>query len=107
MTIQKKVTPQEDMENLLNAVVAQAAKDYRSACRKLRKKPDDKSAIKMKQDAENFFSTDRVRIYTRFSGEKLLHLLEEEQRELDRQEELKKQEELKRQEEMNGCETTA
>ena len=50
MNINKPLTPQEAMENLLNAVVAQAAKDYRSACKKLRKKPEDKKALQLKQE---------------------------------------------------------
>ena len=103
----------KEWENLLNAVVAQAAKDYRSACKKLRKKPEDKAALKLKRETEDFFTTDRVRLYTHYSGVRLLHMLEEEQAEIDRQEELKKLEEqkaleeLKAQEELNERERIA
>ena len=79
----------KEWENLLNAVVAQAAKDYRSACKKLRKKPEDKAARKLKREVEDFFTTDRVRLYTHYSGAKLLQMLEKEQAELDIQEEIK------------------
>ena len=40
---------------LANAIVAQAAKDYRAAVRQLKKHPDSQKAAAMKRECERFF----------------------------------------------------
>ena len=44
-------------EKLANAIIIQAAKDYRSAMKRLSKHPYDGRASQMKHDAESFFNS--------------------------------------------------
>lgn len=87
--------------------MAQAAIDYRNSCKKLRKDPEDKEALWLKQDAEDFFSSVRITHFTKVSGKKILQMLQEEQREIDEQEKLKEQKKLEEQEAMHASERTA
>lgn len=41
--------------NLANAIIIQAAKDYKKALRRLKKFPKDKEALHTKRDCERFF----------------------------------------------------
>ena len=45
-------------ENLANAIVLQAVKDWRSAVRKLKKRPRYDPARQMKDECERFFLSD-------------------------------------------------
>ena len=63
---------------LLNAVVIQAARDYRAACRILRRRPDKEEAQRMKADAENFFLSEDFSAYSSVDGKQILKMLKEE-----------------------------
>ena len=63
---------------LANAVILQAAKDYRDALERLRYSPDDKSAKHDKLSIERFFRSDWFCILSNLNGELLLKKLKEE-----------------------------
>ena len=71
----------ENMQELFNAVVVQAAVDYRRASIRLMKKPDDKAALAMLEDCRSFFLSDDICFYTSVPGAVILHRLEMEQEE--------------------------
>ena len=75
------VTPEQD---LLNAVVVQAAQDHRSAFMKLYRDPDDRQARKEKEETESFFLSEKFEVYTRVAGSYLLRKLREEEEEIVR-----------------------
>ncbi|MDD6527890.1 MAG: hypothetical protein PUF31_08850 [Oscillospiraceae bacterium] len=58
--------------NLANAVILQAAKDYRRALRRLKKTPWDKEAKRRKRECERFFLSDWFKILTSLYGDVLL-----------------------------------
>ena len=58
--------------NLANAVILQAAKDYRRALRRLKKAPWDKEAKRRKRECERFFLSDWFKILTSLNGDVLL-----------------------------------
>ena len=66
---------------LLNAVVIQASRDYRAACRILRHRPDKEEAQKMKADAEAFFLSEDFSAYSSLDGKQILKMLKEESEE--------------------------
>ena len=80
---------------LMDAVVMQAAEDYREGCRTLRRYPKNKGAFLLKAEAVEFFRSKYFSFFTAVPGEEILRLLEKEQEEIKKQEELKKQEKLK------------
>ena len=63
---------------LLNAVVIQAARDYRAACHTLRRKPESREAQQMKEDAEAFFLSEDFSAYSSVDGKQILKMLKEE-----------------------------
>ena len=65
-------------EALANAVVEQAAKDYRRARNRLDKDPYDFKGLRMRRDTERFFRSDWIKVLTSVSGEMILKMLEEE-----------------------------
>lgn len=65
-------------ERLANAIIIQAAKDYRAAKRKLRRKPGNKDAQAEAESIERFFRSDWFRTLTEVDGEMLLRKLNEE-----------------------------
>lgn len=65
-------------EALGNAVVIQAAKDYREACAKLKKNPENVSAKAMKEETEKFFESQRFNMFTELDGKALLEALRKE-----------------------------
>ena len=68
----------ELLEELGNAVVLQAVRDYRAALQRLRKHPTDGYASKMKYDCEEFFQSQRFDLFTRIDGKWLMEKLREE-----------------------------
>lgn len=64
-------------ENLAQAVIVQAAKDYRSAAIQHKKHPKRIVHILMMQDCEEFFLSDWFRLMTELDGENLLRRLKE------------------------------
>lgn len=68
----------EPYENLANAIVMQAVKDYRQARHKLRKRPKNAEAKAVIEDCERFFLSDRFEALTDANGEIILRKLQEE-----------------------------
>ncbi len=65
-------------ENLANAIVEQAVKDYRKARAKLAKAAEDVMALKMRRETERSFRSAWFGQLTALDGELLLEKLEEE-----------------------------
>ena len=65
-------------EELANAIILQAVKDYRDAVERLRYTPDDKSALHDKKSIERFFRSEWFSILSDLNGELLLKKLKEE-----------------------------
>ena len=65
-------------EMLANAIVVQAAKDYRAARRKLLKDPYSINALKTVKEVEVFFRSDWFKVLTPVDGGTILKLLKEE-----------------------------
>ena len=66
------------LQELANAVVLQAAKDYRAALKRQKKHPRDGYAIKMQKECERFFLSQRFDIFTGIDGKGLMEKLREE-----------------------------
>ena len=64
--------------SLANAIVIQAAKDYRVALRRLRRNPNNKSALSEIVDLERFFRSEWYAALTNVPGELLIQKLKEE-----------------------------
>lgn len=62
---------------LANAIIAQAAKDYRSAINQLSLSSNDRVALREKKSIERFFRSDFFSILTNLNGEVLLAKLKE------------------------------
>lgn len=65
-------------ENLANAIVLQAVKDYREALKRLKKRSDNKYAMAEAMDCEQFFHSGWYRTLTSVDGEYLIQKLQEE-----------------------------
>ena len=65
-------------EALANAIIVQAASDYRSAHKKLKRFPGDPQSLRMIADCESFFLGDWISALTEVNGEFILRKLEEE-----------------------------
>lgn len=65
-------------EDLANAIVLQAAKDYREALNKLKEEPENTGAKLMKIDVESFFRSSWYERLTSLDPEILLEQLKEE-----------------------------
>lgn len=65
-------------ENLANAIIVQAAKDYTKALRRLKKFPHDKDAAYTKRECESFFRSGWFGTLTSLDGEVLMEKLIEE-----------------------------
>ncbi len=74
-------TPEQD---LLNAIVQQAAEEHRAAFVKLLRKPDDVRAKRLQKEAESFFLSEDFEIFTKVAGSYLLRKLREEEEEIVR-----------------------
>ena len=68
----------DSWENLANAIILQAVKDYREARKKLKKRPKNEDAKLMVSDCEAFFRSEWFMALTRIDGEQLLKKLREE-----------------------------
>lgn len=71
-------TKMDPWHSLANAIVIQAAKDYRVALRRLRRNPNNKSALSEIVDLERFFRSDWYAALTNVPGEALIRKLKEE-----------------------------
>lgn len=68
----------ENYENLANAIVLQAVRDYRTALRSLKLNPSNKSAKIEKENIERFFRSDWYQVLTSVDGESLSRALRKE-----------------------------
>ena len=64
-------------ENLANAIIVQAVKDYRAALRTLEQNPKYTPALQDKSEVERFFRSDWYGLLTSVDGESLLRMLQE------------------------------
>ena len=64
-------------ENLANAVIAQAAEDYRAALKKIKAHPKNKDAIDEALRIERFFRSGWYQRLTNVDGEFLIRKLQE------------------------------
>ena len=71
-------TKMDPWHSLANAIVIQAAKDYRVALRRLRRNPNNKSALSEIVDLERFFRSEWYAALTNVPGELLIKKLKEE-----------------------------
>ena len=65
-------------ENLANAIVLQAVKDYRDALKKLKINSNNRSALYWKHDVERFFRSNWYSYLTSIDSEWLINKLKEE-----------------------------
>ena len=65
-------------EELANAIVIQAARDYTKALKKLKKYPRDAEAKSVKNDCERFFRSSWYNTLTSVDGEFLMQKLQTE-----------------------------
>lgn len=68
----------EPYENLANAIVMQAVKDYRQARHKLRKRTKNAEVKAMIEDCERFFLSEWFETLTNVNGESILKKLQQE-----------------------------
>ena len=69
----------EGCQALANAIVAQAAKDYRMAIRRLRTHPGSQQAAVMKRECEQFFHSRWYGILTGVDPDYILNRIREEE----------------------------
>ena len=65
-------------ENLANAIIVQAASDYRTALKKLKRNPKNKDAMAEAMECERFFRSDWYEHLTSVDGEYLINKLRQE-----------------------------
>ena len=68
----------DQFEGLANAIIIQAAADYRLALKQLQQNPLFQPAIRMSYEVERFFRSDWFSILTRINGIELLTRLKTE-----------------------------
>ena len=72
-------TPGADpMQMLAEAIVVQAAEDYREALRKLKINPVNGEALRMKKECERFFRSRWYRMLTRVNSRMIMRRIQEE-----------------------------
>lgn len=71
-------TKMDPWQSLANAIVISAAKDYRTALRRLRRNPKNKTALSEIAELERFFRSDWYAMLTNVPGEALIRKLKEE-----------------------------
>ena len=69
-------------ENLVNAIVLQAVKDYRDALKRLKKKPSNQATLSDTMEGEYFFRSGWDAALTNVDGEYLIYKLREEAKSL-------------------------
>ena len=72
----------EPYQDLANAIILMAVKDYRDALKKLKKRPCHGPAKDMKNEVERFFRSDWYRELTSVDGNILIKKLKSEVREI-------------------------
>lgn len=64
-------------ENLANAIVLQAVKDWKENMSIVKKNPNNSSALYMIKQCENFFLGDWIKVLTKLDGRMILSKLKE------------------------------
>ncbi len=70
---------EEGCERLANAIIVRAAKDYRTAARKIRRYPGNKAHMNTLMEVEEFFLSRWFAVLTEADGEMILSKLKEEE----------------------------
>lgn len=65
-------------QNLANAIVLSAVKDWRAAVKKLKKRPKHELSLQMKAECERFFLSEWFETLTSVDGEVILKKLKQE-----------------------------
>ena len=65
--------------SLANAVILQAIDDYRTVCRKLKRRPDLRESAEQKRSLERFFVSAWFRTLTTVDGKELLERIRKEE----------------------------
>lgn len=63
-------------KDLANAVVIKSVNDYENALKRLKRKPNDINANRMKNDCECFFRNE-ISIYTDLDGEAIMRIIKQ------------------------------
>ena len=63
-------------ENLANAIILQAVKDYRMALKSLKANPRNRTAMADKDEIDRFFRSDWFSVLTSVDGEMLIRSLQ-------------------------------
>lgn len=63
-------------ENLANAIILHAVRDYRMALKSLRANPKNRTALADKDEVERFFRSDWFSVLTSVDGEMLIRSLQ-------------------------------
>lgn len=63
-------------ENLANAIILQAVKDYRMALKSLKANPRNRTAMADKEEIERFFRSEWFSVLTSVDGEMLIRSLQ-------------------------------
>lgn len=69
---QKHMSDITNYENLANAIILQAVKDYRMALKSLKANPRNRTAMADKDEIERFFRSGWFSVLTSVDGEKLI-----------------------------------
>ena len=69
-------------ENIANAIILQAVKDYRDALKRLKKKSGNQAAMSDAMECERFFHSGWYKALTSVDGEYLIQKLREEAKSL-------------------------
>lgn len=68
----------KNYENLANAIILQAVRDYRTALKCLKLNPNNRNALSDKEEIERFFRSKWYSTLTSVDGEMLIRSLNEE-----------------------------
>ena len=69
----------EPEQRLANAIIVQAADDYRTCVRNLKINPKHKESLAMLQDCESFFRSEWYQMLTTVDGEMIMRKIREEE----------------------------
>lgn len=77
MAVKKKM-PEDPYERLANAIVIQAAEDYRAALKRIKRNPNNRDAVDEALQIERFFRSGWYQVLTSVDGEYMIRRLQEE-----------------------------
>ena len=72
------MSSKKNYENLANAIILQAVRDYRTALKCLKLNPNNRKALSDKEEIERFFRSKWYSTLTSVDGEMLIRSLSEE-----------------------------